>query len=467
MSHRQKWKLKQGNVRQLRALTVLILVFTTSIAIINMFMLPEKSHCFEPVFFGSGQSIPSYPKATMYLYPNRNDSNVDNSPSIGFHSNFATQQILPDNIYDTLTEINTVNPETLILRPNGRGDETQLYRYSSAGYSDNWECVNSSDGDDSYVYWNGTEWKYDLYHITNPDFSKGVVINWVKVGITVKTVRSSASLKGDAKILLFSISQPSFEYAFYNILTSYGNHSVLLEKSPETGDSWTSDELKNLQVGVGLKLRESPQANDMIRCTHVWVEVNYTIPNYELDLEVQWTSVPKNVINTNLCIKAGNNSGNENLTVEYWTGGNYFMKSNVWVTLIPVLLSNQWNNVSVKIDGSVFTIRFKGLNETEDKIQDYWDIDASLIEVTYEPQDNYDATLFIVLNSLFWDWGHSGLPTTGLVFGAVSLISISGLAVRHFFPGEEASFRRRRLKQLDEARKRIRRALEDDKNGES
>lgn len=498
MFSQKRFRWKSGKNVKVGVLAIILMIFTSSIVVALIFMGPQnypllkqessalysanylsvpdnfKFQSVSPRFFFSSSQPSTFtsPRDVLCYYPNRNDSNVDNSASVGYNSAFVNQQIGPDEVYDTLSESNTKNPDILILRPNGLGNEEQLYANSSIVYSYNWEYVNSSDGDASYVYWNGTQWKYDLYHIIDPDVEESGIINWVRVGICVKIVRSSSSLKGDAKILLF-MESTLFEYSndSYNIPESYKNCSVLLEKSPETGDSWTWDELKNLQVGVSLLLRGgTPKVNDMIRCTFAWVEVNYTIPNYELDFEVQWTGVPSNSVNSNLCIKTGNSSGNENLCVEYWIGGNNSKNGDMWVTLIPVLLPNQWNNVSVKIDNPVFTIRFKGLIEEGDKAQDYWNIDVSLIEVTYEPGETYSTSLFLMILGGFLLGGgnQSNLPPAGLIFGAVSFVSVSGLVIRHFFfSGEDTSFRRRRLKQLDEVRRRVQRALEGDENGEN
>ncbi|MFB0561197.1 MAG: hypothetical protein ACETWM_08275 [Candidatus Lokiarchaeia archaeon] len=384
---------------------------------------------------------------------------MDNSTSIGSHSYFPNLAITGE--YDTLNESNTVNPNIQILTPNGPGTDTELYAYNSSGNLEyNWECTNSSDVDNSYVYYNNTDWKQDLYNITDPDPTGSGKINWIRVGISVKTVRSSPSQKGDTKILVL-IGSTLFEYPGYNIPTSYENRSVLFEKSPDTDGSWTWNELENLQVGVSLKLRVTPQSGDMISCTFVWVEVNYTIPNYELDLEIQWTGIPPTTSNSDLCIKTGNFSDNEDLSVEYWNGNN-------WVEAIPYLVKYQWNNVSVNIDDSVFTIRFKGSNETQDVVQDNWEIDLSLIAINYNPTVIYLEHLFLLLlgSFLLGSGNQPSLPSIAFIVGSVALVSILGLVVRRsYFPGEAVSFRRKRIKQLEEARERVQRALEEGEGG--
>ena len=101
---------------------------------------------------------------------------------------------------------------------------------------------------------------------------------------------------------------------------------------------------------------------------HVWNEDE----NYEIDLEVQWTSVDYDETNEELCIYVGSVSG-ENLRVDVWTGS-------AWDTVISALEVG-WNNVTVSsyLTSETFTIRFVGTTETGDTTQDYWTIDATLI----------------------------------------------------------------------------------------
>jgi hypothetical protein len=455
LSKKLNQKFKVGSRKQLLDLTLLALIFISSLIIIQLLTIPWGNTYAGQGLFKSGQSIANYPKDSIYLYPFSNDSDVDNSKSIGSHSYFPNLAIAGE--YDTIKEGNTANANIQILVPNGQGSDTELYAYSSIGSEDNWECTNSFDGNTSYVYYNEANWKRDLYNIADPNPTGSGNINWVRVGISVITILSYPTQKGDAEILVLAGST-LFSYSGYNnIPTSYTNYSVLLEKSPSTDDSWTWDELENLQVGVALRLRNTPQSGDMVRCTFVWVEVNYTIPNYELDLELQWRGIPPTTSNSDLCIKTGVFSGNEKLSVEYWNGGN-------WIKAIDNLVENQWNNVSLNINDSVLTIRFKGLSETQDIIQDYWEIDLCLISINYNPQAIYLEQLFLLLfgDFLFGGGSQPILPYAAFIVGSAVLVSILGLVIRYsYLPGENVSFRRKRIRQLEEARKRVQKALED------
>ncbi len=65
----------------------------------------------------------------------------------------------------------------------------------------------------------------------------------------------------------------------------------------------------------------------------------------------------------------------ENIQVDVWHGG-------LWQNLVTDL-SEGWNNVSISsyVDSPTLTIRFKGVVEADDGVQDSWAIDAALLHV--------------------------------------------------------------------------------------
>jgi len=116
------------------------------------------------------------------------------------------------------------------------------------------------------------------------------------------------------------------------------------------------------------------------------VHVEYEAPNYELDLEVKWTNVDFDETNEYLCIYGGT-MGSENITFNVWNG-------TAWQELL-INLTSGWNNVSVAsyLTSSDFTIRFKGTQESNDTVQDSWDIDATLLHVWTFVETTYDYVL--------------------------------------------------------------------------
>lgn len=111
--------------------------------------------------------------------------------------------------------------------------------------------------------------------------------------------------------------------------------------------------------------------------------------NYEIDLEVQWTTVDYDETYEELCIRTGSFSGSEDLMMYAWNAS-----ASDWQFLANST-ANSWNNVSISdwLVGENFTVRFLGGTETSDAIQNYWDIDAALLHVWTETDYDYDYVL--------------------------------------------------------------------------
>jgi len=95
--------------------------------------------------------------------------------------------------------------------------------------------------------------------------------------------------------------------------------------------------------------------------------------NYELDLEVQFTSVDTECDVYELCVKTGT-LGAEDLKLSIWN-----VTDSSWSQLSD-LSENNWNNYTVTDYKSVnVTIQFKGGTELSDTVQDSWEVDAMLL----------------------------------------------------------------------------------------
>ena len=68
--------------------------------------------------------------------------------------------------------------------------------------------------------------------------------------------------------------------------------------------------------------------------------------------------------------------GAENLQVDFWNG-------TAWLVILTSVTSG-WNNISISsyLISSTFTIRFKGATEVSDTVQDSWNIDVALIQLS-------------------------------------------------------------------------------------
>jgi hypothetical protein len=89
-------------------------------------------------------------------------------------------------------------------------------------------------------------------------------------------------------------------------------------------------------------------------------------PNYQLDLEVQFSGVTDYSYYTQLEIKTGVFSG-ENLEVYYWSGS--------WQLLTNSLTASTTNTFTVSLSGPTFDLRFYDTTRTGDTNPDTWQID--------------------------------------------------------------------------------------------
>jgi len=146
-----------------------------------------------------------------------------------------------------------------------------------------------------------------------------------------------------------------------------------------TSSGWTNLTAIGLTSATyAIRLRGAYSDNDAVPDSwtidlitlHTWSDQTY---NYELDLEVQWTSASFDNNNEFLCIYAGD-TDTEDLNIDVWTGAS-------WTNVLSDLLPNTWNNISVKtwLTSSIFTIRFKGGLDTGDSSLSQWNIDATLL----------------------------------------------------------------------------------------
>jgi len=306
-------------------------------------------------------------------------SNVDSSDDIGTHSNFTAQQYGPDLINDTLTEQDT---GTLIIRPHAVGTKTD---WNPVGSTNNWECVDEVTADEDTTFVNTTSKnRKDFYNLQDHTTETGSISN----------VRFHVRAKGNAGAEVaptLKISGVEYPGQTHTLTASYADYHEDWATNP-AGGSWTWSAIDAMEAGF----RSSTSSAVEHRVTQLYLNVTYG-PDYELDLEVQWTNVDFDEPNEELCICCGT-MGSENITLSVWNGTAW---NNVFTDL-----SSGWNNVSVSsyLTSSNFTVRFKGGTETGDATQDSWNIDAARLYLFTSVEATYDYVLR-VNNTLtdFWE----------------------------------------------------------------
>jgi len=352
-------------------------------------------------------------------------SNVDGVADIGTHSNFTAMKYGPDGIYDTLTEADYGSYATITYvgagaKASGTGAVTPAL---PTGWQANdifllfcetanqavtaptgWTEVASSPqgtgtagGTSSTrltVFWRRATSSETAPTIADPGdhICAGILAfrNVVETGnpwdVTAGDVLTTAST---------SVTIPGATTTVPGCMVV-----VAVATGPDTTTAqcsgWTNPNLQNLQelvdyytnsgngggfgVAAGTMTNAGNYGSTTATVATSFVQGRISIalkpkwiPNYQLDLEVQWVNANYTRTNEYLCIRTGT-LNSENLQVDVWTGSS-------WTTVITALTANAWNNVSVStyLTSSTFTIRFKGTVETNDATQSSWQIDCALL----------------------------------------------------------------------------------------
>jgi len=304
-------------------------------------------------------------------YVDVDTSDVDSSADTGTHSNFANQKLGPDSVYDTLQEDNALP--------------------SSEDWGINSSAFTSTSTHAMYRYMGGT----------SPD----------KDNMTVTKLHIRVNGPGTVAIAIYTggaLDDPTGavkQAEAYNITVSTGWNEIDVtdfnwSKNTVTWIGWahntgvyyssSSGDCGDYQAGRGRWSQTSPADADETQPMpgnpgagsfgNYWYAVyaEYEIePEYQIDLEVQWTGLPSSLPNEELCIYTGSTDA-EDIIIDIWDTG-----ASEWDTLLSDLSSSTWNNVSISswLTSDTVTIRFKGSNETGDVVQDQWNIDVALIHM--------------------------------------------------------------------------------------
>ncbi|MCX8150022.1 MAG: hypothetical protein N3D85_00730 [Candidatus Bathyarchaeota archaeon] len=373
-------------------------------------------------------------------------SNVDGSADIGTHSSFAAMKTGPDSVYDTLTEADagsyatityvgagamaagTINVSPALPTGWQQNDIFLLFCETAnqpVAAPSGWaEVSNSPQGTGTAggnaatrltVFWRRATASENAPTVTNPGNHivagilafRGVVESGNPWDVTAGNVQPTAST---------SVSIPGATTSVPGCMVV-----VAVATGADTNtaqcSNWANSNLQGLTErvdyysnagnggGFGVATGTQQSAGNY-GTTTATVATSFAqgiisialkpkwIPNYRLDLEVQWTNATYNWHNKVLCIYAGT-LASETLLVDVWSGSS-------WVNLIPAVAAG-WNNVSISsyLTSSTLTIRFRDGTTTGDTTQNSWQIDCALI---YKWNTLYTAEVEFTGTSNTWSW---------------------------------------------------------------
>ncbi|MCW3987191.1 MAG: hypothetical protein NWE87_02625 [Candidatus Bathyarchaeota archaeon] len=328
-------------------------------------------------------------------FVDNNTSDVDSFADKGTHSNFTAQQNA-DSSYDTLTE------QGFLSTDSGP-------KYAVIGSTS--EIIGAPDQNYATIVKAGT------CEVTDYQGGTGTIIqvyfNITYYGAVSGTLAWAYQLDGGGWNNIEDL--PEGGSALSPLTRTYNATNLR--------GSWTWGNLNTTDIQFQNNDAGSPE-NAYVDAMYVTVVTETT--NYELDSEVQWTSVDYDETNEELCIYAGD-MGTEDLRVDYWTGS-------TWSNLLVDLTANNWNNVSVSLTSTTFTIRFKGGSETGDASQDSWGIDVTLLHVW---SDEYPSEVEFTGSSNMENW--SQLNWTVNSAWTIGSVSVTLQLYNHTLDGYPAS----------------------------
>ncbi|MFX1508432.1 MAG: hypothetical protein ACFFDC_20320, partial [Promethearchaeota archaeon] len=295
-----------------------------------------------------------------------NASNIDGVVDKGSHLNFGNQQMGPDASYDILKEENTSEATQIDLEVNSWDISRNKWSKSgSSPYLDN----QTNPSNDVYVESKATGSK-NGDEVGNFGFQKP--------HLTGSIISVKLRVYGHAN----SIS-PSDTYFSVHLVNST-SEVYIMNFSGEPNFIWKEVDVSSYlntwskinDSKIFLRTEDNGSKSGGLVCDIAILRVTYSpLPNHEMDVEAQWTTADYTKPNAELAIYTGN-LGVEDLQVDVWNAS-----ASSWITLIPSLTANSWNNISVVeyLITSTFTIRYRGPAESSDTSKDQWEVDIALL----------------------------------------------------------------------------------------
>ncbi len=312
--------------------------------------------------------VHALPVLEKYDYGDNNTSDVDASDDKGAHSNFTGQQYGPDGMYDTLTEVDSGGNVTLDLY-------VDIFDNTRTGWTTHGTVpyLHSQNYPTDYI-WLGLDRTESIGDFAFQNSSKSL-------GTINSVILRVYAWKEDSRDRLWIyLWDTSFWGSAYNI-TRVSAEWTEFDVTARL-DTWAK--IDGAQIYLNGDTTQAENYRLFADC--MMLRINYSIVNYDLDLEVQWTNATYDMSHEELCIFAGT-MASENFKVDVWNGS-------AWQTLFSNL-SSGWNNISVTnyLDSPTFTIRFKGETETGDSLQDSWQIDSTLLHTWTEVRERHDVSI--------------------------------------------------------------------------
>jgi hypothetical protein len=175
---------------------------------------------------------------------------------------------------------------------------------------------------------------------------------------------------------LYKNAGTTYEFGPYGLRPQYEYYSSILTTNPYTNQPWTWDEINDLQAGV--RLDASGGKKWEARCTQLYVVVDYTIPQYKLNLRIKDYDLIDIIRNARVYITNATGTYSKLSDINGWANFTSFGNTNVKVEYYGF-----WIN-------GTFTI-----NVDSDKTID---VKCNLYDVTFNIKDNNNRGYLVGAN---------------------------------------------------------------------
>lgn len=316
-------------------------------------------------FYASGTS------SSVTQYVNGYNSKVDSAVDVGSHSNFTAQQQAPvaNNPYnDTLTEANTVANTTSSFGNTATTDTSYTTTASLTAIGMNYTTPANA---------------YKLYNITaRVKYSAStmnlecILVNYTTSAIVATT--SNVSVTTTKGWFTASFASPPVVNAssiYLLMVVSAGTSLWAYYSSTTTGYQYAGS-LSSWAATSVTSLTHTNATN-----YEIYANCSIGIPNYQLGLEENFTSIPSTYAHYQLDVSMCTQTYATAIGLQIWTGS-------AWTNLTASLTSNSWNNftnVNSYVLSSTLTIKFLCQNQPNPTTQCQWAKDCAVLYIYGTP----------------------------------------------------------------------------------
>lgn len=318
-------------------------------------------------------------------------TNIRAPTDIGTHSSFAEMQD-KDGTFDTLTEGDT----------GGAGGTTEYIASAFSDTSGKWTGdTNTYDGDwgTAATYTSGafvTADETPTAYSSGFDSGASGTGTITQVDIVVRHAITGLDASDRWAITLDVGASTDNDLQAWSTANYALNNQTFTDVTEPNGGGWSWAEVQSAQIHFDCDKVGGGDKGD-------WAiyELSFKVTvsgasNYDLDLEVGWTTADFDETNEELCIFGGT-QGAEALRVDIWDD----VTTNSWVNVFTDIAAG-WNNISLNsgtdyLHDATFEIRFTDTSD-ESTLADTWQVEGVLLHVWTASGASYEVTVSEVLD---------------------------------------------------------------------